>query len=88
MGALKDKSDAVAAKVHDTEVRAATQLAAAKIKQQTDAMHHGPVAARAVIENAALLHNIGQNQGGIPEQTNSTNAPAANAENVNANGVQ
>jgi hypothetical protein len=86
--ALKDKSDAVAAKVHDTEVRAATQLAAAKIKQQTDAMHHGPVAARAVIENAALLHNIGQNQGGIPEQTNSTNAPAANAENVNANGVQ
>jgi hypothetical protein len=76
--ALKNKSDAVAAKVHDTEVRAATELAKAKVDLQKEHVRQAPNMAKAVVDNAVQLHQVGNPE---KQYNDIANPPAGNAEN-------
>ena len=73
--ALKDKQDAIAAKMHDTEVRAKTQIATAQIDLQKEHIKQAPVVARTIVDNALSLH-----QAGNPVENNNANPPAGSAE--------
>ena len=76
--ALKNKSDAVMAKVHDTEVRAATELAKAKVDLQKEHVRQAPNMAKAVVDNAVALHQVGNPE---KQYNDIANPPAGNAEN-------
>jgi hypothetical protein len=76
--ALKDKSDAVAAKVHETDVRAATELAKANIDLKKEGVRQAPNMANAVVSNAIQLHQVGNPE---KQYNDIANPPAGNAEN-------